>query len=351
MIWDVIVVGAGLAGLTCARELSQSGYRVLVLEKSKGLGGRLATRRIDSVPVDHGCRYLQPTTPQLSALISELQTQRHLVPWQPQTFLFQPGAPLIPQVLDNPVFTAPAGITAVAKWLAQEVDIQRQTRAVAIQPADTSTWQITAVSPADDTATMLARCIVLAMPAPQTADLLVARATTAHYWPLHCQTVRFSPCLAVMAKFDRRQPVGPSNQALGWMVWGSENSKVAWAALDSSKPGRTGAVVVLQSSEAFAAQYLEADLTTAAQNLLEAAGPILGQAARPLEWQIHRWRYAFASQPAASPPLALRLSDKADRPLYCCGDWCGGKDAGAAIASGAEAAKMIKGYAVIPTAQ
>ena len=58
---DVAIIGAGVAGLTCAQQLHQAGYKVVVLEKSRGVGGRMATRRIEETYVDHGVRYLGAT--------------------------------------------------------------------------------------------------------------------------------------------------------------------------------------------------------------------------------------------------------------------------------------------------
>ena len=43
---DIAVIGAGMAGLVCAQQLSQAGYSVVVVEKSRGVGGRVATRRL-----------------------------------------------------------------------------------------------------------------------------------------------------------------------------------------------------------------------------------------------------------------------------------------------------------------
>ena len=71
-MWDVAVIGAGIAGLTAARHLHQAGYRILVLEKSRGLGGRLATRRVDGQPIDHGCRYISPLPTNNSELMASL---------------------------------------------------------------------------------------------------------------------------------------------------------------------------------------------------------------------------------------------------------------------------------------
>ncbi len=57
---DIAVIGAGIAGLVCAQQLSQARYSVVVVKKSRGLGGRLATRRLHGTLADHGACYLKP---------------------------------------------------------------------------------------------------------------------------------------------------------------------------------------------------------------------------------------------------------------------------------------------------
>jgi predicted NAD/FAD-dependent oxidoreductase len=54
---EVLVIGAGLAGLSCACALREQSVDVRVLEKSRGVGGRCATRRIEGQPVDHGLAF------------------------------------------------------------------------------------------------------------------------------------------------------------------------------------------------------------------------------------------------------------------------------------------------------
>jgi renalase len=56
---EVAVIGAGIAGLTCAQKLQQAGKSVVLIDKSRGLGGRLATRRLAGTHADHGVCYLQ----------------------------------------------------------------------------------------------------------------------------------------------------------------------------------------------------------------------------------------------------------------------------------------------------
>src|SRR4028118_2371524 len=59
-MFDVAVIGAGMAGLSCAQRLRQAGYSVAVVEKSRGAGGRVATRRVQGPRAAHGGCYLAP---------------------------------------------------------------------------------------------------------------------------------------------------------------------------------------------------------------------------------------------------------------------------------------------------
>ena len=54
---SVAIIGAGIAGLSCASALQQAGIRVRVFEKSRGVGGRMSTRRGEGWECDHGAQY------------------------------------------------------------------------------------------------------------------------------------------------------------------------------------------------------------------------------------------------------------------------------------------------------
>ncbi|NJL49588.1 MAG: FAD-dependent oxidoreductase [Leptolyngbyaceae cyanobacterium SM2_5_2] len=104
-MWDVVVVGAGLSGLTAAQALRQAGYGVLVLDKSRGVGGRVATRRVGEVPVDHGCRFVQPAPGPNSTLMADGLAAGGLQPWTPLEFDLSDGDLLLPR--------APSGLTTL----------------------------------------------------------------------------------------------------------------------------------------------------------------------------------------------------------------------------------------------
>lgn len=344
--WDVAVVGAGLAGISCADSLRRNGYRVVVLEKSRGLGGRLATRRVHSIPVDHGCRFLQPITPQLKDLIAAMEIQGVLAAWTPKVFQMCGDGTLRQSKLEAPLFVAPLGMTAVVKQLAQDLCIHRETRVVALR-SEHRTWHMLTTSSRGQSE-ISALCVVLALPAPQIVNLLQS-SETPHEQPLHLQTVNYSPCIAVMAGFRDDQAVGPTENESGWMIWGEQHSPLIWMGLDSGKPGRRGQTVVLHSNQEFAQAFLETDdLTEAANELLQSASPFLGRLAQPRWWQAHRWRYSTVNQPLEKRNLSDYTTPecqiKADAPLFCCGDWHRGGGTGAALTSGTEVAGAVNAY-------
>lgn len=70
---DVIVIGAGMAGLTCAQQLKQAGLDVTIVEKSAGVGGRMATRRLQGTWVDHGAQLLSVKSDSFGRFVRKLQ--------------------------------------------------------------------------------------------------------------------------------------------------------------------------------------------------------------------------------------------------------------------------------------
>jgi renalase len=77
-VFDVAVIGAGVAGLICAQQLRHAGYSVVIIEKSRGAGGRLATRRLHDTRADHGARYLKAQGEMVEKLI-KIMGDRHLL--------------------------------------------------------------------------------------------------------------------------------------------------------------------------------------------------------------------------------------------------------------------------------
>ena len=349
---DVVVIGAGLSGLTAAGQLHQRGYRVRVVDKSRGLGGRVATRRLATTSLDHGCRYLHPFADPALSPIPALLASGILQPWQPETFALEANGS-IRATATATLYAAPQGMSAVAKALAAGLTIHRHWRATALTPMPQG-WHIEGEGLGPDSqgeiSALEARAVVVAIPAPQAAALVAATAQphdAISDLVQQLQTVAFDPVIAVMAGYSPQTSPWLSQQTApgGWMVTGDAHPTLGWIALDSSKrPAAKAAepkesVVVLHSSAEFAAQAIgRPDLESVGQDLLAIAAKTLAPWLSSPEWmQVHCWRYGFVRQPLG----ASVLRSPAWPTFVGCGDWCPGGQVEGAIASGHQAAKLI----------
>lgn len=359
-MWDVAVIGAGLSGIICARGLASAGYSVCVLDKSRGLGGRMATRRVgETVRIDHGLRYWQAKSEGLRSLTKEMVAAGVLKPWQASEYVIQQAGELIKLArlegdsddgLDDKYVTE-SGMSEVAKYLLQQTrtdglpaferdrNVLTHRRAVKLR-FHSGAWEITCES---GEVVSAKRCAI-AIPAEQAADLLRTCLAEDSTDPAlesiqeaiqkrlnQLEAVNYFPCITVMAGYkpahraDMGQDMGQLDPN-GWMVTDCVGTSTDWVGLDSSKRERGkegGPIVVIHSKPAFAQRYIDAtDIQPAASVLLRANARKLGEWVAQPEWfQIHRWRYAQVETPY--PKSTLTINDT----LACGGDWCRASDA------------------------
>jgi renalase len=302
---DVGIIGAGLAGLTCARQLCDRGYTVKLFDKSRGIGGRVATRRVNQanqvIFVDHGLPFLTIQGEKTAALIENLRQEGVVTPWFDSSYV------------------SPAGINAVAKFLAKDLEIERDFLVNRLEVRDNN-WFLSN----KDQIKGEFKALVLAIPAPQGALLLENSDITA--LP-ELRAIAYDPCLTVMAGYRDLPAPSPSPD-------------IIWLGLDSSKRELSpDYVFVLHSSADFAEKYLDSeDLEAVKLDLLACAGLPFP------DWsQIHRWRYALVRKGLAVSCLSVN----SPLPLVACGDWCQGGDSArnssleTALTSGIAAANQV----------
>jgi renalase len=306
MSFDVAIIGAGMAGLTCAQQLHQAGYTVVVIEKSRGVGGRMATRRLQQTWADHGARYIQPQAADFQALIHWLVDRAVMQVWPHQIYQLGPAGQLRPVVDPTSGYASPSGITAIAKFLATGLTLHLGQRLVHLQ-ASAIGWELqcTANSPeAPDPTPIVAQALVLAVPAPQAGPLL---ATAGDADLLHqVESVEFAPCLSAMAVYPAAQQTKVLE--LGWQgIICPHDPILSWMGWDSSKQVHPhNPVLVVQSTAPFAQQHLETvDLLPVGQQLLNQMTQRLNpESPENFDWlreptplQVQRWRYALATNP------------------------------------------------------
>ncbi|MCS6793300.1 MAG: FAD-dependent oxidoreductase [Oscillatoriaceae bacterium SKW80] len=352
--FDIAVIGAGMAGLTCAQQLQQAGYSVVVVEKSRGVGGRVATRRVGNTRVDHGARYLEPKSELLRRLVLVLRSRGIVDIWTDTTYAVNPITGKLSVAEAGGwclYYVAPEGMNAVGKFLASDLNIWLNRRVQRLAAKDGKIWYLTLEAANEDAQTpteLTARAVVVAIPAPQALILLAPLTDLPAEFLRKVRYAEYQPCISVLAAYPAFRQQDMAQRDVGWRaVIFPKESQLAWIGWDSSKRALSAQpVFVLHSSPEFAQQYLDAeDLQPAAQALIAEAAKFLLPWGNSPEWmQVHRWRYAFPSYPLSE----TCLSAATPLPLVCCGDWCGGDVGGnfieSALNSGIAAAKTVNQF-------
>ena len=322
IVIDVCIVGAGIAGLSAARELRKAGKDVVILEKSRGVGGRSATRRVEGNRVDHGAQYFTVRDKRLDEQVKKWLESSELTVWS-HGFHSLNESGLRSPAAGHPRYVFPNGMSTFGKLLASSLNVRNECRVTSIKPFKDSWLAIS-----ENDYEVYARQVIINTPAEQ------ARALVNFAVPelkKRLESVAMHPCFALILGF-------PKELAPKWKgIKVNIDSPLAWIAHDSSKrlnPDHT--VLTLHSTASFAKAHFESDAATVKQQLLNALSTIDVNFANPLFSDMQRWKYALASESLTESFLNYQDS------LFICGDWCGGRaNVEAAYLSGIETATAL----------
>ncbi len=273
---DILIIGAGMAGLTCATRLAAAGHSVTVLDKGRGPGGRMAARRAEiageTVSFDHGAQYFTARDPGFLKVVSQWNEQRVVARWSAAG--------------DNAWVGIP-GMNAPIRALAEPLNVRWGCRAETLARVGEN-WQITV---GDQSFT--APKVLVAIPAEQTRELLSAAAPE---FAAIAGGITSAPCWAVMAAFDR--PLGIADDAMR-----DPEAAISWAARNSAKPGRTGKEAwVLHASPKRSREVLDLPKEEVASLLLADFFDQAGiDPVEPIHCVAHRWLYAMPEKAEGAP--------------------------------------------------
>jgi len=340
----IAIIGAGMAGVTCARTLVQAGHTVTLFEKSSGLGGRMATRDSAFGSFDHGTQYFTARDPRF---VMALETSPALVKrWSAN------AVQMIDEAGQVSTTSAPAseahwvgvpGMNSLVAGWAKDIkapsQIELQTRVTLIE-ADAlkpGHWQLRTDGP-DDARHVYSgfNAVLLAMPSPQ-AQSLLQDSKLAEPWVQLLGDVDMAPCWTLMLAFP--QAMQPDLSTLGpqWSAARSKHHRIAWLARESSKPGRSPIERwTVQASAEWSQEHLQDDPARVEAKLLKAFGEVTGIHAEPAYVDSQRWLYAKTRQTLGQSHLL-----NAEQGLGLCGDWCQGYRVENAYVSGLELALAV----------
>lgn len=274
---DCLIVGAGIAGLLAARMLARAGRSVLVVDKGRHVGGRMATRRTPGgIQFDHGAQFFTVRSERFRAITEEWLAAGVIKEWG-RGFA---GADLLPHNDGHPRYSGIGGMSAVAGHVARELPVRSNTQVQAIH-ATGEFW----TADLEGGEAVRARDLLLTPPVPQSLALLRLELPPPARDAL--QPIAYEPCAALLASIELATPL-PDPGA----VQIPNGEPISWIADNSTKGTtvRPGAVTIHAGPE-YTRQTWDTDADTVAAELLREAGKYLGDCSADF-WQLHRWRYS-----------------------------------------------------------
>ena len=278
----ILIIGAGMSGLTAARELQNSGHEVTVVDKGRGIGGRMATRRFAGGTFDHGAQFFTTRSDEFKAATEKWQRENVAQHW------FD-GTPTPEQSDKNdghPRYCGSDGMTGIGKHLMEGLNVQLGVEIETLARAD-GLWQ----AATSDGTTFSGEELILTAPIPQALQLFD---TSGQLLPAAMratlQSVRYEPCFAVLAQLD-----GPSNIAPPGLLY--VNGDPIWWIADNFQKGVSPieGSVTIHSSGAYARAHYDDEPSQVGEDLIAHCKEWLGREVQ--EFEVRRWRYSKPENP------------------------------------------------------
>ena len=322
-----IIVGAGISGLLAAHELSDAGWRVTVLDKGRGVGGRMATRRVGGAGFDHGAQFFTVRGERFEGLVDGWLAAGAAAEWS--RGFADAGGNANPD--GHPRYRGSEGMASIPKHLAEPLDVRTGERVVRVD-REGEGWTVACESGLS----VSGRALLLTAPVPQS----LALAESGNYGlPKDArgqlEGISYDPCLAVMALLDGASPVPEPG---GVQIKGEP---LDWIGDNATKGLSDRPALTIHGGPQWSRAHYddgEAEVTNA---LLRLAGETLDVdlASATVETSLARWRYSWVSNAHEEPCLVA----SEDPPLVFCGDGFGQPKVEGAALSGLAAADGLLG--------
>jgi predicted NAD/FAD-dependent oxidoreductase len=321
-IHRVAVIGAGMAGLACARELQSYGISVDVFEKSRGPSGRMSTRRTQDWSVDHGAQYFTARDPRFIEEVQSWLQAGTVAIWEPKLKVYEAKTWRDSHSQDIRYVGTPH-MNSTGKYLAEGLSIQYE-RTISQLERREHQWHLQCSEANEIIA--LYDFVVLAIPAPQASTLLKgldSRATDI------ADSAQMKACWTMMAhlpnQLNRDFDAAFINQEI-----------ISWICQNGSKPMRQGSTWTIHGSPDWSQDHVELSKEDAQYQMVQCLTS-LGFNCEDADISMHRWRYASGGLKNGIGYLLLPIIG-----LGLCGDWLNGGRVEGAWLSGFNLALALK---------
>lgn len=318
----VAVIGAGIAGISCASKLQQAGYEVILFDKARSVGGRMTSKRTELGYMDFGAQYFTARHPLFLQQVATWQQHGVLSRWLAPIYQYQQHC-LSASPDEQQRYIGVPAMHSPLKWQAKNLDCRLSCRIVSLH-LDGKMWHLTSeqgesYGPFSD--------IVLAMPPAQVAALL----PQALKKPL--PETLLQPCWAVTLVLAQA-----SEHPAGGIFIKDPDSTLSWVSRHNSKPGRVQAESwLLHFKPAFSALHVQQAPAFWHQAAEQALSALLQKPIKVASAVSHRWLYAQINDTLARDHYAGDLGSG----LWLAGDWTRGGRVENAWLSGHEIATTL----------
>ncbi len=320
----VAIIGAGIGGLIAARTLKDHGLDVTVFDKSRGVGGRMATKRSRasdiSLSFDHGAQYFTARDHRFCRYVDSWIHDAVVQPWVGRIVELGSGGNVIQEKSATPRYVGVPGMNQVAKHMAKDLTLRLETTISAVRRASDSTWSLIDNEGKwqGDFDSVIFNC-----PPIQSAAILNGQSSIAEQFA----SAQMSPTWAVMLSAAGLRGLEFDGAFIN-------EGPLSWIAREASKPGRPTMADsenwVLHASTDWSKANIERSGEEVTTDLLKAFESSTGHPLGTVGYAVaHRWRYAIPSTPLANDCLW-----DSDKLIGACGDWCGGPRIEGAFLSG-----------------
>ncbi len=317
-----VVVGAGMSGLVAANKLQEAGWSVTVLDKGRGVGGRMATRRFDGGSFDHGAQFFTARSDEFKGMVAEWQRAGAAKEWS-RGFADAGGNP---NQDGHPRYRGAEGMTSIPKHLARNLDVRTGEKVVRVDE-DAGKWRVGMESGAE----VSGDALIVTAPVPQALQIVESGE---YELPGAVREqlgrISYDPCLALMALLD-----GPSGvpEPGGVQVKGEP---LDWIGDNRLKGISESPALTIHGGPGWSREHYEDDEAEITAALLGFAGEMVG--ANVVSTQLARWRYSWVSEPHPEPFL---LAQNAPALVFCGDSFAQPKVEGASLSGLAAAGALL----------
>ena len=317
---DVIVLGGGISGCACAHRLAHAGFKVTLAEKGRGVGGRMATRRMGDARIDHGAQFFTARDPRLKSLLSDWEKDAVVRPWYDSIV----GRPDVPT---GTRYRGVEGMTSPAKFLARSFKVEKSFFVDKIVRSEQ--WSV--VERMGENRVLNADHLVVTFPGPQAVELFDRSDFSLDTEIMdRLKAIRYTRCIALLGLLAGSSAL----ESPGTVT--HPNADIDWVSDNQIKGISTQPACTVHASDEYSQKHWDSPDEVRGPFLKTVAEEILGT--EITDWSCHRWGFA-------KPLKTFGASHfhSAEHALSLAGDGFGGERIENAFLSGWEAAEGITG--------